>query len=88
MGVGSWCWGWVADKWGRRVVFAATVLTFSLFTGIAGLAPTLVGVWQINFQVPTTVTAGNDVPIVVIMNSIPSDNPSVQGQISTTIALK
>jgi uncharacterized protein (TIGR03437 family) len=54
----------------------------------SGLAPTLVGVWQINFQVPTTVTAGNDVPIVVIMNSIPSDNPSVQGQISTTIALK
>jgi uncharacterized protein (TIGR03437 family) len=54
----------------------------------SGLAPTLVGVWQINFQVPTTVTAGNDVPIVVIMNSIPSDNPSVPAQISTTIALK
>jgi uncharacterized protein (TIGR03437 family) len=54
----------------------------------SGLAPTLVGVWQINFQVPTTVTAGNSVPIVVIMNSIPSDNPSVPGQISTTIALK
>jgi len=41
MGVGSWCWGWVADKWGRRVVFAATVLMFSLCTGVAGLAPTL-----------------------------------------------
>ncbi len=38
MGVGSWCWGWVADKWGRRVVFASTVLMFSAFTGIAGLA--------------------------------------------------
>jgi len=54
----------------------------------SGLAPTLVGVWQINFQVPTTVTAGNSVPIVVIMNSIPSDNPSVPAQIATTIALK
>lgn len=41
MGIGSWCWGWVADRWGRRVVFAATVLTFSLFTGIAGLAMSL-----------------------------------------------
>jgi uncharacterized protein (TIGR03437 family) len=54
----------------------------------SGLAPTLVGVWQINFQVPTTVTAGNNVPIVVLMNSIPSNNPSTPGQISTTIALK
>ncbi len=54
----------------------------------SGLAPDLVGVWQINFQVPTTVTAGNNVPIVVIMNSIPSDNPSIPGQVSTTIALK
>jgi len=41
MGVGSWCWGWIADKWGRRVVFASTVLMFSLFTGVAGLAGSL-----------------------------------------------
>jgi putative MFS transporter len=41
MGVGSWCWGWVADKWGRRVVFASTVLMFSAFTGLAGLAGSL-----------------------------------------------
>ncbi len=41
MGVGSWCWGWIADKWGRRVVFASTVLMFSIFTGVAGLAMSL-----------------------------------------------
>ena len=41
MGIGSWFWGWVADRWGRRVVFAATVLTFSLCTGIAGLSLSL-----------------------------------------------
>jgi MFS transporter, putative metabolite:H+ symporter len=41
MAIGSWCWGWVADRWGRRLVFAATVLTFSLFTGIAGLSASL-----------------------------------------------
>ena len=41
MGVGSWCWGWVADKSGRQIVFAATVLTFACFTGIAGLAMSL-----------------------------------------------
>ena len=38
MAVGSWAWGFVADRWGRKLVFAATVLTFSLFTGIAGLS--------------------------------------------------
>jgi putative MFS transporter len=41
MGCGSWLWGWVADKWGRRVVFAATVLMFSLCTGVAGLSMSL-----------------------------------------------
>jgi putative MFS transporter len=41
MGLGSWMWGWVADRWGRRVVFAATVLMFSLCTGIAGMSMSL-----------------------------------------------
>jgi putative MFS transporter len=41
MGLGSWMWGWVADRWGRRVVFAATVLMFSVCTGIAGLSMSL-----------------------------------------------
>jgi putative MFS transporter len=41
MGVGSWMWGWVADRWGRRVVFAATVAMFSVFTGVAGLSMSL-----------------------------------------------
>ncbi len=38
MAIGSWVWGWMADRWGRRLVFAATVLTFSLFTGVAALS--------------------------------------------------
>ena len=38
MGVGSWVWGWIADRWGRKLVFAGTVLMFSLFTGITGMA--------------------------------------------------
>jgi putative MFS transporter len=41
MALGSWGWGWVADRWGRKLVFAATVLTFSLFTGVAGLSGSL-----------------------------------------------
>src|SRR4051812_18179262 len=41
MGIGSWIWGWIADRWGRRVVFAATVAMFSAFTGVAGLSMSL-----------------------------------------------
>lgn len=54
----------------------------------SGLAPTLVGVWQINFTVPTNAPSGSAVPIKVLMNSIPSDNPSVPGQIAATISIK
>lgn len=45
MAIGSWAWGWVADRLGRRLVFAATVLTFSVFTGVAGLA------WSVGFLI-------------------------------------
>lgn len=54
----------------------------------SGLAPYLVGVWQINFQIPMATVPGNAVPVIVLMNSIPSDNPSVPGQIAATIAVK
>ena len=54
----------------------------------SGLAPALVGVWQINFQVPVSAQSGNAVPITIFMNSIPSNNPSQANQIATTIAVK
>ena len=34
MAVGSFAWGWIADRWGRRMAFSATILIFSLFTGL------------------------------------------------------
>ena len=54
----------------------------------SGLAPSEIAVWQINFTIPATATSGNNVPIRVLMNSIPNDNPSNPGQIATTIAVK
>jgi uncharacterized protein (TIGR03437 family) len=53
----------------------------------SGLAPGLIGVWQINVRVPTTVTAGNQVPVVVYLQSVPTNNAANPGQIVTTIAL-
>jgi uncharacterized protein (TIGR03437 family) len=54
----------------------------------SGLAPGLVGVWQLNVLVPTTVTAGSSVPVVVTMNGVPSNNPSNPASLKTTIALQ
>lgn len=50
----------------------------------SGLAPGLIGVWQINVRVPTTVTAGNQVPVVVYVQSVPTNGAGI----STTIALQ
>lgn len=54
----------------------------------SGLAPYLVGVWQINVLIPANAAIGNFVPIQVFMNSIPSNNPAAPGQIATTISIK
>ena len=36
---GAFFWGWMADRIGRRKVFVATVLNFSLATGIMAVSP-------------------------------------------------
>src|SRR5271167_3210091 len=36
---GAFFWGWMADRIGRRKVFIATILNFSLATGILALTP-------------------------------------------------
>src|SRR5450759_3509032 len=40
---GAFAWGAAADKFGRRPIFMATVLTFSIGTGILALTPD--GAW-------------------------------------------
>ena len=35
---GSFLWGWIADKWGRKIAFTGTILLFSVFSGVSGLA--------------------------------------------------
>jgi uncharacterized protein (TIGR03437 family) len=52
----------------------------------SGLAPGLIGVWQIDVLVPTTVTAGGSVPVTVSLSSVPSNDPS--SILKTTIALQ
>jgi MFS transporter, putative metabolite:H+ symporter len=36
---GAFFWGWMADRIGRRKVFIATALNFSIATGVMALTP-------------------------------------------------
>jgi putative MFS transporter len=38
MTAGSFIWGWIADKWGRRIAFTLTVLMFSVFSGLTAVS--------------------------------------------------
>jgi putative MFS transporter len=84
MGLGSWMWGWVADRWGRRVVFAATVLMFSVFTGIAGLSMSLGFLAGARFL--TGLGLGGMVPIdqALVAEYAPA---RIRGRVSATLPL-
>ncbi len=51
----------------------------------SGLAPNLIGVWQINVKIPDNVAPSNQVVVVVVYQSIPSNDAS---RVRTTIAVK
>ena len=53
----------------------------------SGLAPGLVGVWQINVRIPATLPDGNHF-VVVFMYDRPSGDPQNPARIVTTIAVK
>lgn len=54
----------------------------------SGLAPSLIGVWQINVKIPETVPPGATVPLSVILGSIPNNAVQPPYNQRTTIAVK
>jgi uncharacterized protein (TIGR03437 family) len=50
----------------------------------SGLAPTLVGLWQINVRIPDFVPPGSSIPVFVVMNDVPSGTAPIR----TTIAVR
>ena len=54
----------------------------------SGLAPGLVGVWQINIQIPTTAPSGSSIQLSVLQASVPSIDPGSGAAAATTIAIK
>jgi uncharacterized protein (TIGR03437 family) len=65
-------------------VFIGTAQVDPADVQFSGLAPGLVGVWQINVKIPMTTAPGNSTPVFVRLNSVVS---SVAGAV-TTIAVK
>jgi uncharacterized protein (TIGR03437 family) len=54
----------------------------------SGLAPGLVGVWQINVRIPLATAPGNAVIVALLFKDIPSTNPQNPAQTRTTIAVR
>jgi uncharacterized protein (TIGR03437 family) len=54
----------------------------------SGMAPTLIGVWQLNVRIPDRVAPSPQVPFVATVNSVPSNSDPTGRRVSTTIAVK
>jgi uncharacterized protein (TIGR03437 family) len=62
---------------------ATTTLTIGGVTAVvtySGLAPGLVGLYQVNAIVPAALTPGNSVPVIVSVNNIPSNAVTIAVQ--------
>ncbi len=60
-GLGSFAWGWIADKWGRKIAFTVTLLMFSVLSGVCGLAPSLAFLLGARFL--TGLGIGGSIPV-------------------------
>ena len=79
--VGGYLWGYIADKIGRRKVFIATVLNFSLFTGALALVPEggwfLLGI--LRFFVGLGVGGLYSVDMPLVQEFVPSSKRGLMG---------
>ncbi|MGA2989768.1 MAG: MFS transporter, partial [Candidatus Korobacteraceae bacterium] len=61
MTVGSFIWGWIADRRGRRIAFTLTVLMFSIFSGLTAVSFSVGMLLVIRFL--TGVGLGGAIPV-------------------------
>jgi uncharacterized protein (TIGR03437 family) len=54
----------------------------------SGLAPGMVGVWQISVKIPDRVAPDPAVPVVAVLNSVPTNSDATGRRVTTTIAVK
>ena len=83
--VGAFAWGYLADRIGRRKVFIATVLTFSLATGALALVPE--GSWfllgLLRFVVGFGVGGLYSVDLPLVQEFVPTSKRGLLGGIVT-----
>jgi MFS transporter, putative metabolite:H+ symporter len=88
---GSFFWGWMADRIGRRKVFIGTALNFSLATGIMAFTPDQYG-WLIlaffRFWVGFGVAGLNVVDLPLVQEFVPSSKRGfIGGLVTSTISI-
>jgi MFS transporter, putative metabolite:H+ symporter len=85
--LGSLIWGWVADKIGRRKVMIATILNFSIATGLMALTPENGWVFLVvcRFLVGFGVTGLYTVDIAVVQEFVPASKRGWITGVTTTM---
>jgi putative MFS transporter len=88
---GAFFWGWMADRIGRRKVFVATVLNFSLATGVMAAAPDQYGWLFLAFcrcLVGVGVAGMVAVDLPLVQEFVPSSKRGwVGGLVTTTVSV-
>ena len=88
---GAFFWGWMADRIGRRKVFVATVLNFSLATGIMAASPDQYGWLFLAFcrcLVGVGVAGMVTVDLPLVQEFVPSSKRGwVGGLVTTTVSV-
>jgi putative MFS transporter len=88
---GAFFWGWMADRIGRRKVFVATVLNFSLATGVMAASPDQYGWLFLAFcrcLVGVGVAGMVTVDLPLVQEFVPSSKRGwVGGLVTTTVSV-
>ncbi|UOG17426.1 MFS transporter [Acinetobacter sp. PK01] len=67
MAIGAVCSGALADRWGRRNVFAVTLVTYSIATALCAFVPNLT--WLLVFRFIVGLGLGGQLPVAVTLVS-------------------
>jgi SHS family lactate transporter-like MFS transporter len=77
--IGAFCFGWLAEHFGRRPVLMADIILFSLFELASGFAPTLTSLLVLRFFFGVAMGGEWGLGASLVMESIP---PKLRGPVS------